>query len=151
MNDSRRIDLDALPTEARNPASTDLDRMSTEELVRLINAEDATVAAAVEREAPSIAAAIDVIAERMARGGRLVYVGAGTSGRLGVLDAADLERTVAHRTRQLEELAAIVLQRALGQVVEELFHSRKNLVPLVLKKTVNHFQMIAFQCIVFLH
>ena len=93
MNDSRRIDLDALPTEARNPASTDLDRMSTEELVRLINAEDATVAAAVEREAPSIAAAIDVIAERMARGGRLVYVGAGTSGRLGVLDAAECPPT----------------------------------------------------------
>lgn len=93
MTDSRRIDLDALPTEARNPASTDLDRMSTEELVRLINDEDATVAAAVEREAPSIAAAIDLIAERMERGGRLVYVGAGTSGRLGVLDAAECPPT----------------------------------------------------------
>jgi len=93
MNDSRRIDLDALPTEARNPASKDLDRLSTEELVRLINAEDATVAAAVAREAPAIAAAIEVIAERMARGGRLVYVGAGTSGRLGVLDAAECPPT----------------------------------------------------------
>ena len=93
MTESRRIDLDALPTEARNPASTELDRMGTEELVRLINAEDATVAAAVKQEAPSIAAAIDLIAERMARGGRLVYVGAGTSGRLGVLDAAECPPT----------------------------------------------------------
>jgi len=67
--------------------------LSTEELVRLINAEDATVAAAVAREAPAIAAAIEVIAERMARGGRLVYVGAGTSGRLGVLDAAECPPT----------------------------------------------------------
>lgn len=93
MSESHRIDLDALPTEARNPASKDLDRLSTGELVRLINAEDATVAAAVGREAPAIAKAIDVIAERMAQGGRLVYVGAGTSGRLGVLDAAECPPT----------------------------------------------------------
>ena len=106
MTESRRIDLDALPTEARNPASTELDRMGTEELVRLINAEDATVAAAVEREAPSIAAAIDLIAERLERGGRLVYAGAGTSGRLGVLDAAECPPTFNADSAQVVGLIA---------------------------------------------
>ncbi len=93
MNRKPTVDLDALATEQRNPRSNDLDRLSTADLVALFNAEDATVAAAVAREAPAIAAAIDVIAERMARGGRLVYVGAGTSGRLGVLDAAECPPT----------------------------------------------------------
>ncbi len=82
-----------LTTEAVNPASADLDRLSTIDLVRLINAEDATVAAAVAAAAESIAAAVDLVAERLAGGGRLVYVGAGTSGRLGVLDASECPPT----------------------------------------------------------
>ena len=93
MTDSKRIDLDKLTTEARNPRSEALDTMSAEEIVRMINAEDATVAAAVKQAAPEIAKAIDIIAERMSRGGRLVYVGAGTSGRLGILDAVECPPT----------------------------------------------------------
>lgn len=93
MKHRERIDLDRLTTEARNPASDDLDRLDTLDMVRLINAEDATVATAIGRVAPEIAQAIDVIAERLARGGRLVYAGAGTSGRLGVLDAAECPPT----------------------------------------------------------
>jgi N-acetylmuramic acid 6-phosphate etherase len=93
MDNSDRIDLDRLTTEARNPRSEGLDRLDTLDMVRLINAEDATVAEAVGRAAPEIAQAIDGIAERMARGGRLVYAGAGTSGRLGVLDAAECPPT----------------------------------------------------------
>lgn len=82
-----------LTTEASNPDSVDLDRLDTLELVQLINAEDAKVAAAVGEAATAIAAAIDVIAARLASGGRLIYVGAGTSGRLGVLDAAECPPT----------------------------------------------------------
>jgi N-acetylmuramic acid 6-phosphate etherase len=81
--------LGNLTTEARNPASELLDRLSPLEIVELINKEDRGIADAVGREAPAIAQAIEVIAERLSRGGRLVYFGAGTSGRLGVLDAVE--------------------------------------------------------------
>ena len=82
-----------LTTEASNPDSADLDRLDTLQLVQLINAEDAKVAAAVGEAADAIAAAIDVISTRLGSGGRLIYVGAGTSGRLGVLDAAECPPT----------------------------------------------------------
>ena len=82
-----------LTTEAINPASDDLDRLSTLDLVRLINAEDATIAAAVGAQSETIAEAVDLVAARLAKGGRLIYVGAGTSGRLGVLDASECPPT----------------------------------------------------------
>lgn len=85
--------LDELSTEARNPASEDLDTLTPLELVRLISSEDHGVAPAVAKEEQSIAKAIEVIADRLNRGGRLVYIGAGTSGRLGVLDAAECPPT----------------------------------------------------------
>ena len=93
MDKNEKIDLERLTTEAVNPRSADMDRMGSLEIVRLINAEDASVAGAVADVADDIAAAIDVITERLSRGGRLVYVGAGTSGRLGVLDAAECPPT----------------------------------------------------------
>ncbi|RPJ29005.1 MAG: N-acetylmuramic acid 6-phosphate etherase [Chloroflexi bacterium] len=79
----------AILTEARNPVTENIDLLPTEEMVRLMNAEDARVAEAVAHELPRIAQAIDAIAERMRAGGRLIYLGAGTSGRLGVLDAVE--------------------------------------------------------------
>jgi len=82
-----------LETEKINPASADIDRMSPLEMVQVMNAEDAKVAAAVQQELPQIARAIEAIAERMRRGGRLIYFGAGTSGRLGALDAAECPPT----------------------------------------------------------
>lgn len=85
--------LDELTTEGRNPASREIDRLSALEIVRLINAEDAQVAAAVANEAEPIARAVEAIAQRLRGGGRLVYLGAGTSGRLGVLDAAECPPT----------------------------------------------------------
>jgi N-acetylmuramic acid 6-phosphate etherase len=85
--------LEHLTTEARNPASEDLDGLSAAEIVRLINSEDSKVAGAVADQADVIAQAIDAIAERLARGGRLIYIGAGTSGRLGVLDAVECPPT----------------------------------------------------------
>jgi N-acetylmuramic acid 6-phosphate etherase len=82
-----------LLTEARNPASEHLDQLSTLEMLEVMNDEDAKVAAAVRAELPNIALAVDAIAGRFGRGGRLFYIGAGTSGRLGVLDASECPPT----------------------------------------------------------
>ncbi len=80
-------------TEKRNRASENIDKLSTKQIVNLINAEDALVPAAVARQSKQITAAIDLIVARFRKGGRLFYVGAGTSGRLGVLDAAECPPT----------------------------------------------------------
>jgi N-acetylmuramic acid 6-phosphate etherase len=88
-----RIDLSRIATEHRNPRTQDIDTLGTEEMLRVINAEDAGVAAAVATQIPTIARAVDGIVERIRRGGRLVYIGAGTSGRLGVLDASECPPT----------------------------------------------------------
>ncbi|WP_412507085.1 N-acetylmuramic acid 6-phosphate etherase [Roseovarius sp. SYSU LYC5161] len=87
------IDLSALVSEGRNPRSAELDRVSAREIVALMNAEDAGVATAVGAEADSIAAAVDRIVAAFRAGGRLIYIGAGTSGRLGVLDASECPPT----------------------------------------------------------
>ncbi|MFG2977351.1 N-acetylmuramic acid 6-phosphate etherase [Streptomyces sp. NPDC048331] len=88
-----RAQLDTITTEAFRPELAEIDRLSTLDIARTMNAEDATVAAAVAAQLPPIAAAVDAIAERMARGGRLVYAGAGTAGRMGVLDASECPPT----------------------------------------------------------
>lgn len=81
--------LERLLTEQRNPRTSDIDRLSTLEMARLINDEDRRCAEAVAQALPAIAASIDLIAQRLEAGGRLFYIGAGTSGRLGVLDASE--------------------------------------------------------------
>jgi N-acetylmuramic acid 6-phosphate etherase len=86
MNDQRR-------TEARNPRAADLARFSTREILELMNDEDATVPAAVRSALPSIERAVDAIVAAIAKGGHVLYVGAGTSGRLGVLDASEAPPT----------------------------------------------------------
>lgn len=86
-------DFASLPTESANPSTSDLDRLSTLEMLQRMNSEDAGVALAVQAVLPEIAAAVDAIAGRMRLGGRLIYIGAGTSGRLGVLDAAECPPT----------------------------------------------------------
>jgi N-acetylmuramic acid 6-phosphate etherase len=88
-----RDTLASLLTETRNPASEHLDELPTLEMLGLINAEDAKVAGAVQAELGQIARAVDAVAERFERGGRLFYIGAGTSGRLGVLDASECPPT----------------------------------------------------------
>ncbi|MHC4557268.1 MAG: N-acetylmuramic acid 6-phosphate etherase [Planctomycetota bacterium] len=80
-------------TEKRNRASENIDKLSTQQIVDLINAEDTLVPAAVAKQRKQIAAAIDLVVERFKQGGRLFYVGAGTSGRLGVLDASECPPT----------------------------------------------------------
>lgn len=87
------IDLSKLTTESRNPRTNNIDNVSTLEMVRVINAEDKLVPFAVEKELDNISRAIDVIVERLRRGGRLIYIGAGTSGRLGILDASECPPT----------------------------------------------------------
>ena len=82
-----------LTTEKRNKRSQNIDRLSTVEMVELINSEDSLVVPAVKKETKQIASAIDMIVERMRKGGKIYYVGAGTSGRLGVLDAAECPPT----------------------------------------------------------
>ncbi|GAA4808113.1 N-acetylmuramic acid 6-phosphate etherase [Streptomyces ziwulingensis] len=88
-----RSQLETLTTEAFRPELAEIDRLPTLDLARLMNGEDAGVPGAVARRLPEIAAAVDAVADRMARGGRLVYAGAGTAGRLGVLDAAECPPT----------------------------------------------------------
>jgi N-acetylmuramic acid 6-phosphate etherase len=85
--------LSVLDTEKVNPATTEIDRMSPLEIVQVINQEDAKVAQAVGQVLPAIASAIEAIAARLRRGGRLIYAGAGTSGRLGALDASECPPT----------------------------------------------------------
>lgn len=85
--------LEHLLTEQTNPASDSIGDQPAEEILRIINAEDRKVAEAVGREIPAIARAVDAIVAAMERGGRLFYIGAGTSGRLGVLDASECHPT----------------------------------------------------------
>ena len=87
------VELKKIDTEKRNERSMHIDSMSTLDMVKLINEEDHKVAEAVAEVTPEIAKAVDVIYEQLRQGGRLVYVGAGTSGRLGILDAAECPPT----------------------------------------------------------
>ncbi len=91
--DDVRSEIGTLVTESANPKYPDLAALGTDELVAAMNSEDALVPAAIEGQLPVIAAIIDEIATRMRRGGRLIYVGAGTPGRLGVLDASECPPT----------------------------------------------------------
>ena len=90
--------LDDLITEGENPRTRGLDRLTAAEIVEAMCAEDATVVAAVRAESEGVAAAIEVVAERLRGGGRLIYVGAGTSGRLGVLDDGEQAGHAARQT-----------------------------------------------------
>lgn len=88
-----RAELATLTTEAFRPELAEIDRLDTLEIARIMNGEDRTVPTAVAARLPEIAAAIDGTAARMARGGRLIYAGAGTPGRLGILDASECPPT----------------------------------------------------------
>lgn len=92
-SNERRSQMEHRLTELRNPASRNLDRMTALQIVRLMNREDRKVATAVGRELPAIARAVDAIVPRMQTGGRLIYVGAGSSGRIAVVDASECPPT----------------------------------------------------------
>ena len=99
-------DLQRLTTEKSNAASADLDRKSSLEIATIINAEDAKVAPAVQRALPQIAHAIDLIAAALSHGGRLIYVGTGTSGRIGALDASEIPPTFDTSPRMVQFIIA---------------------------------------------
>ncbi|MEU0056394.1 N-acetylmuramic acid 6-phosphate etherase [Streptomyces sp. NPDC006334] len=105
-HDELRSQLDSLTTEAFRPELAEIDRLPTLDIARLMNGEDATVPAAVAARLPEIAAAVDAVAERMGRGGRLIHAGAGTAGRLGVLDASECPPTFATAPGQVVGLIA---------------------------------------------
>jgi N-acetylmuramic acid 6-phosphate etherase len=112
-------------TEQRNAASKNLDRMTATEIVRLMNREDQKVAAAVGREIPAIARAVDAIVGAIRKGGRLIYVGAGTSGRMGVLDAAECPPTFGTSPKLVQALIAGG-RRAITRAVEGAEDSERN-------------------------
>jgi len=112
-----------LCTEQRNPRTRRLDLGSAFEIARLINAEDAKVAGAVKKVLPQIARAIDAIAKALHDGGRLIYVGTGTSGRLGALDAAECPPTFSSNPESVQFVIAGGI-KALGRAVEANEDSR---------------------------
>ncbi|BAX55472.1 N-acetylmuramic acid 6-phosphate etherase [Photobacterium damselae subsp. piscicida] len=101
-----KIDLSQLVTESRNQASNAIDTLSTLDMVTVINQEDQKVALAVEKTLPEIALAVDAITDAFMAGGRLIYMGAGTSGRLGILDASECPPTYGSNPNQVVGLIA---------------------------------------------
>ncbi|WP_208612235.1 N-acetylmuramic acid 6-phosphate etherase [Xenorhabdus beddingii] len=101
-----KIDLNKMVTESRNPASTHIDQLSTLDILHVINNEDKKVAIAVENTLPQIARVVDKVAEAFRQGGRLIYSGAGTSGRLGILDASECPPTYGTKPEQVIGLIA---------------------------------------------
>ncbi|MGH9808502.1 MAG: N-acetylmuramic acid 6-phosphate etherase, partial [Terriglobia bacterium] len=116
--------LARLATEQDNPASRNLDLKSSLEIAQVINTEDAKVAGAVKRALPQIARAIDLITSAFKRGGRLIYVGAGTSGRIAALDAAECPPTFNTRPKTVQFVVAGGV-KALGAAVEANEDSRR--------------------------
>src|SRR5205823_3774588 len=112
-------------TEQRNPASRNLDGMTAMEIVRLMNREDRKVAVGVGREIPAIARAVDAIVSGIRKGGRLIYVGAGSSGRMGVLDAAECPPTFGTSPKLVQALIAGG-RRAITRAVEGAEDSARN-------------------------
>jgi N-acetylmuramic acid 6-phosphate etherase len=112
-------------TEQRNEASRKLDRMTALEIVRLMNREDGKVAGAVRREIPAIARAVDTIVAGIRKGGRLIYVGAGSSGRMGVLDASECPPTFGISPKVVQALIAGG-RRAITRAVEGAEDSERN-------------------------
>ncbi|GAC65906.1 N-acetylmuramic acid 6-phosphate etherase [Edwardsiella tarda] len=101
-----KINLNQMVTESRNPASAAIDTLSTLAMLRVINAEDQQVAPAVEATLPQVAELVDKVVEAFAQGGRLIYCGAGTSGRLGILDASECPPTYGTPAQQVVGLIA---------------------------------------------
>lgn len=119
-----KINLSKMVTETRNPASAEIDTLATLDMLRVINQEDKRVPVAVEATLPLVAQLVDRVVEAFARGGRLIYCGAGTSGRLGILDASECPPTYGTPREQVVGLIAGG-RRAILQAVENAEDSRK--------------------------
>jgi N-acetylmuramic acid 6-phosphate etherase len=122
--------LDQLLTEARNPATENLDQLSTLDLLRTMHSADRDVLSAVERELPNIAKAVDAIVASLDGGGRLFYIGAGTSGRLGVLDASECPPTYNTPPELVQGLIAggdVALRRSVERAEDDASQGQKDL------------------------
>jgi len=119
-----KVDIRDLRTEQLNPASANLDTKSALEIATIINVEDAKVAHAVKKALPAIGRAIDAISDAFSRGGRLFYVGAGTSGRIAALDASEMPPTYSTDPQMVQYVIAGG-ERALGAAVEANEDSRE--------------------------
>ncbi|HBC7443617.1 TPA: N-acetylmuramic acid 6-phosphate etherase [Morganella morganii] len=119
-----KIDLTSMITESRNPASADIDSLPTLDMLRVINREDQTVALAVEKTLPQVAQVVDAVAQAFRLGGRLIYIGAGTSGRLGILDASECPPTFGTPAEQVVGLIAGG-HKAILKAVENAEDNRK--------------------------
>src|SRR5215469_12907094 len=122
--------LDQLLTEARNPATENLDQLSTLDLLRTMHAADCDVLSAVERELPNVANAVDVIVASLDGGGRLFYIGAGTSGRLGVLDASECPPTYNTPPELVQGLIAggdVALRRSVERAEDDATQGKRDL------------------------
>jgi N-acetylmuramic acid 6-phosphate etherase len=120
----KRLNLQKLRTEQTNAASADLDTSSALEIAELINSEDAKVARAVKKALPQIAGGIEVISDALGRGGRVIYVGAGTSGRIAALDASEMPPTFGTDPKLVQYVIAGG-EKALGAAVEANEDSRE--------------------------
>lgn len=112
-----KINLNGLTTESRNINTMDIDKVSTVEMLKKINNEDKNVPLAVEKEIPQIAKLIEESVQRMKKGGRIIYIGAGTSGRLGVLDASECPPTYG--------VSAEIVQGVLAGGEEAMFRAKE--------------------------
>jgi N-acetylmuramic acid 6-phosphate etherase len=122
--------LDQLLTEARNPATENLDQLATLDLMKTMHAADRDVLTAVELELPNIAQAVDAIVARLDNGGRLFYIGAGTSGRLGVLDASECPPTYNTPPELVQGLIAggdVALRRSVERAEDDASQGQKDL------------------------
>src|SRR5277367_4658100 len=122
--------LDQLLTEARNPATENLDQLSTLDMLRTMHAADRDVLTAVEQELPNIAKAVDAIVARLDNGGRLFYTGAGTSGRLGVLDASECPPTYNTPPELVQGLIAggdVALRRSVERAEDDASQGKRDL------------------------
>ncbi len=124
MKHKAATDTAALDTEQRNPATHNLDARSSLEIARLMNAEDAKIAGAVNKALPQIARAIDAVTNALSQGGRLIYVGTGSSGRMGALDASECPPTFNTDPKTVQFVIAGGV-RALGAAVEANEDSRE--------------------------
>lgn len=123
-------DLSQLPTEAQNPATENLDRLTTLDLVRTLHIADNEAIAAAAAELPQVARAIDAIVARLEQGGRLFYLGAGTSGRLGVLDASECPPTYNTPPEMVQGLIAggdVALRQSIEHAEDDEAQGRRDL------------------------
>jgi N-acetylmuramic acid 6-phosphate etherase len=124
------LQLEQLLTESRNPATANLDQLATLELVQTMHAADREVLDAVGRELPNVARAVDTIVDRMDKGGRLFYLGAGTSGRLGVLDASECPPTYNTPPELVQGIIAggdVALRRSVERAEDDAEQGAKDL------------------------